>query len=240
VVLDGTHWAAIFTSIGGLATAGALLVSLILLRQQMRELRQGRLDRRREQASSIGFWLESGGIDSEGDVAMLAHVVNTSKLPAMTARVEVGLELAAWRDASAPNGKAWPQKTDHWSADAVAPASTQTLNMYLQALPDSVARQVRRSVSSAIIGELSFTDASGVHWIRTARGHLMEGNSPQWMALALSTLAERADALGRVPFESVGPFKVKDPFEVTTFEAVTWRLRHLLSRPSGKKGGTAR
>jgi hypothetical protein len=72
---DGTYSGTITAGVGGIATAGALLVSLFLMRQQMRDLRRARVDRHREHASHVAFWAELITADEHsGDVPVVAHL----------------------------------------------------------------------------------------------------------------------------------------------------------------------
>src|SRR4029077_8148581 len=123
---SGIPWATIFSSLGGLATAGALLVSFVLLWQQMRPQRQADQDRRRDHASHISFWLtldaifpepghyifpEPGHYESVGakgitgsserrepGIDIKLHILNTSERPAKSVHAQLGLRSDVWRN----------------------------------------------------------------------------------------------------------------------------------------------
>jgi hypothetical protein len=128
--MDGTHWGAVAAGIGGLATAGALLVSLALLRQQMRDQRQAQSDRHREHASHVAFWAELGEIDERtGDVAIVMHYANTSLRPVMNILMVAGIggELGAGAD---------HRETDvQQELVAIGPGDEGTIGFRLEGVP---------------------------------------------------------------------------------------------------------
>lgn len=92
--MGGTHWGAIAAGVGGIATAGALLVSLFLLMQQIRNQQQDRLDRHREHASHVGFWLERPEVDDVArELVVCAHYANTSSQPVLAISMVVGFTI---------------------------------------------------------------------------------------------------------------------------------------------------
>jgi hypothetical protein len=192
IAAGGTHWGAIAVGVGGIATAAALLVSLFLLAQQMRDRRQARADRRLDHASHIAFWLELNGVDEKrGDVGILAHVENTSARPAMSLALFVGIRGDVWADASSADGTEHDQVFGDWSAVAVGPGDKERHHFTLEELPQSVIELVAEYKDPAIIGELLFSDAAGVGWVRTARGQLIERGSALWVSLMPLSLTQR-------------------------------------------------
>jgi hypothetical protein len=186
---SGTPWASIFESIGGVATAGALLVSLLLLRQQLANQKRADQDRRRLHASHISFWLEYNGSRSTA-VAGLSflsvrmHIMNTSLQPAMSVLALVGLRIDVWRDASAE------QRVAEWSRVAIAPGE-DVIEMITLQVESSVSSLVHDRGASAIIGELLFTDSAGVPWVRTQSGDLLDRDSHYLASLNLADRDER-------------------------------------------------
>jgi hypothetical protein len=193
--MNGTHWGAIAIGVGGIATAAALFVSLILLRMQVGEQRRVRADRHREHASCVALWLEPAAVAGPGIVEIRAHMSNTSNRPAMNVRVNVGLELEIWEEASREDGEDYRDVVGEWTAAAIGPASQIDRVVKLEGLPASVTRSVEQYQVPCGIGELAFTDDSGFQWIRTARGELFERGSRQWADVWPMSIAERDDML---------------------------------------------
>jgi hypothetical protein len=54
---------------------------------------------------------------------------------------------------------------------------------------------VKSCGSQVIIGELFFTDAAGVVWVKTSGGRLFECASPEWVSLTALSLLARASRL---------------------------------------------
>lgn len=204
--MDWIYWAAIASGVGGIATAGALFVSLGLLRQQMGELRQARLDRRRNHASSIAFWIELGEVDdTHGTVFMRAHVQNTSNQPVINVEMQAGVRGDVWAEATAQDSADYPEVINRWDAVAVGPEDKLTLDRSLEGLPPSVMRRVASIGDSTLIGELHFTDASAVEWIRTARGLLVERLDARWMKVQFQPLGKRDEMLRPARFRMTQP-----------------------------------
>ena len=181
-------WASIFSGLGGLATAGALVVSLIVLRQNNKTQQQAQQDRHREHASQISFWLTLSSVD-DAEVARYApeapgieitvHAANTSDRPAMGILALTGVRTDVWRDAAAADGVELDERAVEWNAVAIAPGERLEIPLYLKT-PDSVVKIVADYRDDALIGELLFTDAAGVDWVRTHDGRLIERRSAEW------------------------------------------------------------
>jgi hypothetical protein len=193
------HWTNIAVAVGGLATAGALLVSLFLLRQQMRSQGQARQDRHLDHASHISFWLTFQYADEATDsvygsaepvVNIRVHIANSSLQPAMSVLVMTGIRRDVWHDASIKDKAEYEEVVKEWSAVAIAPGDRQDFPISLS-VPRSVAEIVADYQESAIIGECSFIDASGIGWIRTHTGTLIERRSAEWVSSMTLSLAER-------------------------------------------------
>jgi hypothetical protein len=193
------HWANIAMSVGGLATAGALLVSLLLLRQQMRNQRQAQQDRHRDHASNISFWITLANAEPDIDqvygsdepvVKAGVHIVNASTRPAMSVLVLAGIRGDIWSDASAQDGSMHEEVSAQWDAVAIAPQDTRVFTLEM-AVPKSVARIVADYKDAALIGELFFSDAAGVSWVRTHAGDLIERRSAEWINSIPLSLTER-------------------------------------------------
>ena len=195
------HWANIAMSIGGLATVGALLISLFLLRQQLRDQREARQEKRREHASHISFWLtlegcDDGNISQFGDgtgipeISVGVHIVNTSPRPVMSVMVLAGVRNDIWRDASARDRATHEKNGVEWNAVAIPPNGTERLSLPMK-VPKSVVEIVIDYKDSALIGELLFTDAAGVDWVRTHTGELIARRSARWRAGIPLSLSER-------------------------------------------------
>lgn len=197
--MNGTHWGTIAVGVGGIATAGALLISLTLLGMQIGEQRRVRADRHREHASCVALWLELEAVDAcePGIVEVRAHITNTSNRPAMDVTGEVGIELGLWEAAEEEDGEEVRDVIDTWKAAAIGPASQIERVFKLERLPPSVTRLVEQWQVPCVIGELAFTDASGVEWIKTGRGELMERESRKWAGILAYSLTERDDKLTR-------------------------------------------
>ena len=166
-------WANIAAGVGGLATAGALMVSLFLLWQQMRNQRQAQRDRHLDHASQISFWITLASSVSDTDpvygpekplVAAGVRTVNASPWPAMSVLVLVGIRADVWRDASAKDKTKYDEDGKEWKQVAIAPHTTKAFTLDLE-VPRSVAEIVTDYGDPALIGELFFTDAAGVDWI---------------------------------------------------------------------------
>jgi hypothetical protein len=194
----GIPWATIFSSAGGLATAGALLISLAVLRQSNRTQRQAQQDRHREHASHISFWLTllpavpgAHALKVPG-IQVTIHVVNTSELPAMAVVATAGIRSDIWRDAGIADGVKLEERTAEWTAVAIAPGERPEIPLHLEA-PISVEKIVTKYGDGALIGELLFTDAAGVDWTRTHDGRLIERRSADWGKNAHMSLGQREE-----------------------------------------------
>lgn len=199
VVAEGAHWGAIAAGIGGIATAGALFVSLVLLRQQLGEARRARLERYREHASSIAFWVELASVDrAHGSVTIRAHIQNASTRPAMRPAAILGLRADVWANASAADHVDTEESAAQWSWVAIPPGPEVTVVRSLTDLPEPVLRLVQDYEHEVVIGELLFTDASGTDWVRTGRGDLIERRSELWATLISLSVSQR-DARLREP-----------------------------------------
>jgi hypothetical protein len=130
-IADGTHWGAVAGGIGGVATGAALLASLFLLAQTMRDRRQTRLDRHREHASNISFWMalssatvtpdEVYGPEAPG-VLLSIHIRNTSDRPAMKPLLLAGVRADVWRQANNADEEEHEELVKEWSEVALDPA----------------------------------------------------------------------------------------------------------------------
>lgn len=194
-VAAGTPWATIFMSLGGLATAGALLVSLVVLRQQIQAQRLVQQDRHLDHASHISFWLTLDGIFRRRDgappeVQIILHIANTSERPAMRALALAGIRADVWRDASAADGVRIEEHGVEWRTVAVAPGDALAENLGL-VVPESVATIVENYGEEALVGELLFTDAAGAAWVRTHNGQLIDRRSPVYAENMYLSLAAR-------------------------------------------------
>jgi hypothetical protein len=190
------HWGAITAGVGGIATAGALLVSLVLLRQAMRDQRRARADRHREHASHVAFWAELSGYDDRiGVVAIRAHYANTSLQPAMNILMLAGIRGDVWTDARTADDADHQEIVDELSLVAIGPGDQNTRSFRLRGLPGSVVQKVEQYDDDAVIGELHFTDGAGVDWVKTSRGLLIERSSPLWLSLIPLSLSARDAAL---------------------------------------------
>lgn len=195
VAVGGTPWATIFTSLGGLATAGALLISLVVLWQQIRTQRQVQQDRHREHASHISFWLTLEGTFRKRDgtppeVQITLHMTNTSERPAMRMLALVGIRADVWRNASAADGVRIEEHDVEWRAVALAPDDRLTERLGL-VVPESVATIVEDCGEEALVGELLFTDAAGVAWVKTHDGQLIDRKSSVYAKNIYLSLAAR-------------------------------------------------
>jgi hypothetical protein len=191
----GTPWATIFTSLGGLATAGALLVSLVILWQQIQTQRQVQEDRHRDHASHISFWLELDGIfrkrdGSPPEVQITLYMTNTSERPAMRVLALAGIRADVWRNASAADGAKVEEHGVEWETVALAPGDAPTEQLAL-IVPESVATMVEEYGREALVGELLFTDAAGMPWVRTQDGQLIDRQSPVYAKSEHLSLAAR-------------------------------------------------
>jgi hypothetical protein len=194
-------------SVGSLATVGALLISLFLLRQQLRDQRQARQEKRRDHASHISFWLtvhdytrdpvtlEDGPYSPQIEID--AHIANTSQRPVMSVLVLAGIRRDVWRDAAAKDKTAVSESTAQFSKVAIAPDDTQLIRIFIQ-VPASVVHIIADRGNTTLIGELYFTDAAGVDWVRTHTGELIERRSAQWRAGIPLSISER-DEVRRNP-----------------------------------------
>jgi hypothetical protein len=206
---SGIPWATIFSSLGGLATAGALLVSLVILWQQMRTQRQADQDRRRDHASHISFWFtldaifpEPGAYELRGGqgwggwnrrepgIDIKLHIFNTSERPAKSVRAQLGLRGDVWRNAGAADHAPIGERTTEWTAVAIKPGARLKVDCSLD-LPESAAAIIEHYGEEAIIGELLFTDAAGVDWVETHDGRLIERRSAAWTKNMNLSLAQR-------------------------------------------------
>jgi hypothetical protein len=189
--MSGTHWATIASSVGGLATAGALLVSLFLLGQQMREQRRARTERYREHASNISFWLEISRIyHALSKVVVTAHIENTSARPAMEILLLAGVRNDIWHAVSAGRNTKLDEQVAQWSTVAVGPQSKVERLVDVE-LPRPVIQLVDQYKNDVIIGELHFTDAAGFGWVRTSDGQLIESKSALWISMIPLSLSQR-------------------------------------------------
>lgn len=196
---NGTHWANLFMAIGGVATAGALLVSLILLRQQMRDQRRARRDRRIQHATQVSFWLGFWEVvilsdpdhPNAPEVKMEAHIANLATQPAMAPLVIVGVRRDLWAKAQAASTRPIEEGTMDWPhPEAIGPGGKANIILNVP-LPVPVAYELDKLQEAAIIGELRFTDAYGVGWVRTSDGKLIERNSARWTSVMHLSLSER-------------------------------------------------
>lgn len=194
-----TDWTNIAVAVGGLATAGTLAVSLALLWQQIRGQRDERVRERLEHASQIAFWPELVQVDINDDplhpgdrpcITVQAHIVNTSTRPAMSVLALVGVRADIWLDASAQDDNKISEIVGEWSAVAIAPNSVKTPMINLE-VPNAVAHIVAEYGDPSIVGELYFTDASGISWIRTSDGRLIEADTQEWSQTIHLSLAKR-------------------------------------------------
>jgi hypothetical protein len=192
----GIPWATIASSVGGMATAGALLVSLAVLWQNNRTQQQAQQDRHREHASQVSFWLTLSSVvptsyaaQAQG-IEMTVHVVNTSTRPAMAVLALVGVRSDVWRDAGTTDGLATEERGVQWRAVAVGPGERHDVVLHLEA-PAAVVKIVADYGNDALIGELLFTDAAGVSWVRTHDGHLIERRSDEWAENMHMSLGQR-------------------------------------------------
>jgi hypothetical protein len=197
----GINWTNLAIAVGGLATAGALLVSLFLLRQQIRNQRQAQQDRHLDHASHISFWLTLQDVDDGTDpvyrsgkpaVRVGVHLVNSSLQPAMSVLVTIGIRRDVWHDASVRDKTKYDELGTEWSAVAIAPGDKKDFQLSLS-VPRSVTEIVDDYKDPAIVGELFFTDALGVSWVRTHTGTLIERGSAEWISSIPLGLAERAE-----------------------------------------------
>lgn len=198
-IAPGTHWANIAVSVGGLATAGALLVSLLLLWQQMRNQRQAQRDRHLDHARNISFWITLASTDDGTNsvygrgtptVTANVHIVNASAQPAMSVLAMVGIRADIWRDASAKDDVQHEERGAEWNSVAIAPHDAKTFALSVE-VPKSVAEIVADYKDPALIGELHFTDAAGIDWVRTHTGLLIERRSASWIDGIPLSLAKR-------------------------------------------------
>jgi hypothetical protein len=196
----GIPWATVATSVGGLAAAGALLISLLVLWQNNKTQRQAQQDRHREHASHISFWIALVNVEEFFNekharpgpkIEMTLHVVNTSDRPAMAILALAGVRSDVWRDAATADGaERVEERAAEWTAVAVAPGDHQEILLDVRA-PRSVVRIVADYRDDALIGELHFTDAAGVDWVRTHDGRLIERRSPEWAKNVHLSLGQR-------------------------------------------------
>lgn len=202
----GIPWTSIFAGIGGLATAGALLVSLVVLWQQIRTQQQAQQDRHRDHASHISFWLTLGheplpaGVEvwfEAPNIKIQLHMVNTSDRPAMAAMAMVGVRSDVWRDAGTAAQEALEERAAEWTTVAIAPSEKLDVPLKFD-VPESVADIVGEYGADALIGELLFTDAAGVNWVRTHSGRLIERSSAEWADNIYLSLAGRDERRRRL------------------------------------------
>jgi uncharacterized membrane protein YebE (DUF533 family) len=209
----GISWATIATSVGGVATAGALLVSLFVLWQNNKTQRQAQQDRHREHASHISFWITLVNVEEYYNerharpgpkIEMTLHVVNTSDRPAMAVLALAGVRSDVWRDAATADGvERMEERAAEWTAVAVAPGDHQEIPLDLKA-PRSVVKIVADYCDDALIGELHFTDAAGVDWVRTHDGRLIERRSPAWAKNLHLSLGQRDEQRRNLPRRARG------------------------------------
>jgi hypothetical protein len=205
VAAADTHWGAVAAGVGGIATAFALLVSLYLLGQQLADRRRAQFDRHRDHASNIGFWVTLSAVAAKADevygpstpgVAVMAHLVNTSGRAVTNILVLVGLRADVWRDASKADKVEYQERVAEWRAVAIGPHTADDPKPLKVELPESAARLVDEYQDVAVIGELLFTDASGVGWVKASSGELIERKSAIWTSMIPLSLAARDELRG--------------------------------------------
>lgn len=124
------------------------------------------------------------------EVAVDVHFVNTSQRPVMSILALVGVRADVWRDASAKDKISHDESAAQWNAVAIAPGEAKEFTLSMQ-VPRSVVEIVADYKDPALIGELLFTDAVGIDWVRTHTGELIERRSAQWIAGIPLSLSER-------------------------------------------------
>jgi hypothetical protein len=121
---------------------------------------------------------------------MNLRIVNTSDQPVMSVLVAAGVRRDIWHDAGAADGKDLEERGVEWSAVAIAPDDDLNVRLDLT-VPASVATIVADYGDVALIGELLFTDAAGVDWVRTHDGHLLDRRSADWVNTIHLSLGQR-------------------------------------------------
>jgi hypothetical protein len=230
--VGGTHWGAIASGVGGIATAGALFISLILLRIQQRDLRQARADQHKKHASRLAFWVELGAVDADADtVEVIAHIENTSDRPFLRLTAEVGLNF------SSSIGK--------WAAAAIGPRAEITPTFVFNDVDPLRFESVGRN-DWEVFGELRFHDAAGWLWLRTGPV-LLELTMEVWDTLdddvplrdRVRTLIDRYD-----PALNAAYYFMEHPPESRRLgvrvyrwrqRALRWARRHHLLKPPPKR-----
>lgn len=101
----------------------------------------------------------------------------------MAITMRAGFRADVWADACTANGVDHQEKHGEEHAVAIGPGDKGTWSVRLKGLPGSVIQNVAQEDDDAIIGELYFTDATGVGWVKTSRGQLIERTSPLWVSL---------------------------------------------------------
>jgi hypothetical protein len=104
----------------------------------------------------------------------------------------VGVRNDIWRDASAKDKTTHARSATDWSTVAIAPDDPKKFALTMK-VPKSVAEIVIDYKDPAVIGELLFTDAAGVDWVRTHTGELIERRSARWRAGIPLSLSERVE-----------------------------------------------
>jgi hypothetical protein len=159
----------------------------------IREQRRARLDRHREHASHIAFWVELAEVDEDlGDVAILTHFANTSKQPALNVMIFAGIRRDAWITGGGADGL---PSYYCWNTVAIGPGVEDVRTIRLERVPASVVRLVDAYGDEAVIGELHFTDSSGFGWVRCGSGQLIGRTSALWESMAALSPAARDDRL---------------------------------------------
>jgi hypothetical protein len=173
--MSGVQWGDVGTWVGGLATAGGLAFTGLALRAQLGQLRlqadqvrEADADRRRvneehrqSQASMIAAWAADDSIWGQSTQRSprdaFIRYRNASESPAWEGVVTV--------DTSALAGK---------------PATiVRTIGVIPPATIDELVLDVGAPVGDLLLPvEITFRDANGILWCRTAKGHLSEVNSP--------------------------------------------------------------
>lgn len=198
---------AITTLLAFLAAGFAGLVAYDLLKiettrdqQAAHERSLAAADRRRDHASHISFWLTVRNVKTEPPSAyepdppgfeVVLHMLNTSDRPAMSVMAMAGVRADVWRDAGAADKAELDERGTEWRAPAIPPGEHPGVSRYLQ-VPVSVAEIFCEYWDDALIGELLFTDAAGIAWVRSyPDGRLIERQSADWTNMMHLSLAQR-------------------------------------------------
>jgi hypothetical protein len=164
---DFTAWA---TAAAGLGTVGTLIFLVIQLASE-RNRRQGR--ERREQADKVSGWITSDWMHHRDDGKQTVALLNASSEPVYQAVIHL-----VFVQGGPPTGREMDKDMPGFrEAVLVIPPGRHTLT-----LTELFHHMHRRHGV-----ELAFTDKSGVHWLRDARGRLSEINqaAPDFYELGL-------------------------------------------------------